>query len=866
MDRGALTLDAWVKPGAWTGDFTVLSKGDREYAIKMPDAQTLEFFVYTNGGWRVAQAKVPADWYGSWHRVSGVYDGATVRLLVDGVQVGEAAATGTIKATAQPVNVGRNAETMQENVTHRMAHGVVDSVRVYHRALTTAELAADPSAGAALALDFERIDERGTYLSYGAGQGGVDGVVDPDRNPQPEAVTMAAVHAPILLTRAPGGVSVHNERSFAGTGDLELRWRYTEGRRTLRSGKAALTVGAGQTSTVALPAAPPNPSAAERWLTVEAVQKRRTAWAPAGHVVSSGQFAAGGSQVAGIASPGRAGPLTVTENAASVVVAGRDFRYTFDKKAGTLTSMRVRGVELLKGGPRLDAWRAPVSNEIWGEGGDWRAVGLERLESTVQSLTVSRGPGSASVAVASTVAAPGVADASFAQVARYTVTGTGEIRLGHRVDPRGKMRSLPYLPRIGVSLAVPQAMGKFSWYGRGPRENYNDRKDGSLVGVWNSTVDKEYVGYTSPQDYGNHDDVRWATVTDGRTGGLLVAGDIEVGLSKYDDADRAAYPFALRRNDGWNTLHVGNVVSGVSETFHPVMPEYQARSDREYAYSLVLRPMSPGEVATGQAGGPAACTPEAALTAVDDHVEPGASADLTLTVTNPCKVDLSNVAASLTAPDGWTLAPATATVGALKAGQSRQVAVVATRSEESPAGQRPVAAEVTAVAPGGAEVFDSASLLLTGDPKAPRGTVQVSALDFLSAQNGWGPLERDRSNGEAGGTDGGPITIGGQTYEKGLGVHAESIVEVYLGKRCGSFTADVGVDDEVGGNGSVIFEVYADGEKRWTSAKLTGNDPAAKASVDVAGARVLRLRVTDAADGNAHDHADWGNAVITCAE
>jgi beta-galactosidase len=87
-------------------------------------------------------------------------------------------------------------------------------------------------------------------------------------------------------------------------------------------------------------------------------------------------------------------------------------------------------------------------------------------------------------------------------------------------------------------------------------ENYADRKDGTPIGLYSSTVDGQYVEYYDPQDYGNHDDVRWASLTDGKTGGLLVAGDLEVAVTPYDDADRAAYPFALKRNPGWNTLHV----------------------------------------------------------------------------------------------------------------------------------------------------------------------------------------------------------------------------------------------------------------------------------------------------------------------
>jgi beta-galactosidase len=141
---------------------------------------------------------------------------------------------------------------------------------------------------------------------------------------------------------------------------------------------------------------------------------------------------------------------------------------------------------------------------------------------------------------------------------------------------------------------MPDRFTSFAWYGRGPVENYNDRKDGTRMGVWSSTVDEQYVSYYRPQDYGNHDDVRWAMLTDGRAG-LLVGGDLEVSVTPYDDLDRALYPFARQRNPGWNTLHVNHAVTGVGDTPNPVRPEYQVRPDQTYSYRTVLRPVTPAE-------------------------------------------------------------------------------------------------------------------------------------------------------------------------------------------------------------------------------------------------------------------------------
>ncbi|NGO07187.1 cellulase family glycosylhydrolase [Streptomyces sp. HC44] len=140
----------------------------------------------------------------------------------------------------------------------------------------------------------------------------------------------------------------------------------------------------------------------------------------------------------------------------------------------------------------------------------------------------------------------------------------------------------------------------------------------------------------------------------------------------------------------------------------------------------------------------------------------------------------------------------------------------------------------------------------------------VSDLTLVKAVNGWGPVEKDASNGESAAGDGRTLSVGGTTYAKGLGVHANSQVRVYLGGGCTRFTATAGVDDEVGDNGSVSFQVIADGRSLATTPVLYGSDAGAAVDVDVTGARWLDLLVDGDGDVST-DHADWGGAKLTCA-
>ena len=149
-------------------------------------------------------------------------------------------------------------------------------------------------------------------------------------------------------------------------------------------------------------------------------------------------------------------------------------------------------------------------------------------------------------------------------------------------------------------------------------------------------------------------------------------------------------------------------------------------------------------------------------------------------------------------------------------------------------------------------------------PPPPSGTDQVSDLPFLSATNGWGPVERDQSNGENKPNDGKPLTLRGKVYAKGLGTNSPSDVQIYLAGGCTRFTATVGVDDEVGNAATVTFSVILDGKVLTTTAVIKGGGAIADIDVPVTGGQVLELVVGDGGDGNGNDHADWVNPTLTC--
>jgi len=138
----------------------------------------------------------------------------------------------------------------------------------------------------------------------------------------------------------------------------------------------------------------------------------------------------------------------------------------------------------------------------------------------------------------------------------------------------------------------------------------------------------------------------------------------------------------------------------------------------------------------------------------------------------------------------------------------------------------------------------------------------------VTATSGYGPIELNTSNGEFAGGDGHPITLNGQVFPTGLGVHANSEIHIHATNletpACTRFQADVGVDDEVGTNGSVVFQVFADGVKLFDSGVMTGASATQHVDVGIGNKSDLRFVVTDAGNNSFYDHADWAGASLSC--
>jgi beta-galactosidase len=239
--------------------------------------------------------------------------------------------------------------------------------------------------------------------------------------------------------------------------------------------------------------------------------------------------------------------VTVAEDERTITLtttaAGTQIRAVFDKVNGALAVYGLGSENLLVAGPRLHVWRGATDNDgiklMLDQQGHkplahWLALGLEKLQQQLEGLRLTETEdGLPAVEIVHRASGRGQWD-DFIHTHRYALQPTGDlvvenhVRLGEGItDP----------PRIGVDLVLRPALEQLAWYGRGPWENYSDRKASTLVGIYRTTVSQEYVPYIMPQEHGHKTDVRWLRLTDAQGRGLQVDGDptLEVSASHFTD-------------------------------------------------------------------------------------------------------------------------------------------------------------------------------------------------------------------------------------------------------------------------------------------------------------------------------------------
>jgi beta-galactosidase len=201
-------------------------------------------------------------------------------------------------------------------------------------------------------------------------------------------------------------------------------------------------------------------------------------------------------------------------------VTGKQVSWQFSPSTCQWLSWKLKGKELLVEPFRFQAYRAPTDNDK-GFGNwlakIWHQAGIDRLTWEPDTMLLLENNGRRVILeIRNRYVAP---VGTMYHTTRYVLYGNGTVRCENHFQPVG---TWPYLPRMGVVAQWAGDLEQLAWFGCGPEENYADRKDGTPVGLWKSTVTQQYVPYPKPQSCGNKEEVRWLTLTDRKGKGIRI--------------------------------------------------------------------------------------------------------------------------------------------------------------------------------------------------------------------------------------------------------------------------------------------------------------------------------------------------------
>jgi len=455
----------------------------------------------------------------------------------------------------------------------------------------------------------------GFYWAYGGdfaetrhdGNFCCDGLVWPDRTPHPGMWECKKVFQPVGLRAvdaACGKIEVRNKYQFLNLDILTASWELTADGAVVRHGEiGVLDVPPGERREIELSFERPEfEPGVEYMLVLRFALVEARSWAPKGHEVAAEQLRVSHPvRPRPAVSVGAMPALDLAEAGDEVRIEGADFAVTFSKSAGTMTSFKSGGTELLAAGPRPNFFRAVTDNDRGGGSSSyetrWRRAGFDRLVYQPGAVGATRiNPKAVRVAVGSRLAPDGL-DAGFDCETAYMIYGSGDIVIENVVVADDR---LPELPRVGMRLSLCGGFENVMWHGRGPHECYWDRKRSAFVGRYQSTVDDLHTPYIFPSENGGRADVRWAALTGDNGRGLLVSGMPSLQFSAQhhtvEDLDRARHTTDLVRRDEielcLDHMHMG--VGGDDSWSPRTHAEYLIVPGR-FTYRLHLRPLCANE-------------------------------------------------------------------------------------------------------------------------------------------------------------------------------------------------------------------------------------------------------------------------------
>ena len=459
------------------------------------------------------------------------------------------------------------------------------------------------SSSASNPLDYYN---NGKFLGYGGTWGDSpnsgnfmqNGIISADRTLQPECAEVKYVYQYIwfstqALTRENRMISIYNEHRFSDLSEFDYRYELLCDGKVIDSGSFELDGKPGETIAFEVPYQLPEKLEAdgEYKLNVYACLAEDTGYAKKGYIVASEQLDIFVEIPHAEPDCSEMSDIAYSETDAEIIVSGEKFIAVFEKASGMLMKYTYNDEEIITGGPAPNFARATLDN-------DRGAFSWDRVKNSgADSITVSKSADGKCVTVKTVLRLS--SDAGTEEV-NYTVYGDGQIAVENKLNPAPEMGEMH---KFGALIILPGDYENIVFYGNGPEDSYNDRQQGTHLGVWTTTVTDSFYPYPRPQDTGNKTGVRYFSLTsDNKNTGILIVAkkEIEASALHYTVEELKSKNYVYRLNPDTTATYLnidyGSRGTGGASCGPDTLSQYCLYNDgRDYSYTYTIVPYNKKE-------------------------------------------------------------------------------------------------------------------------------------------------------------------------------------------------------------------------------------------------------------------------------
>ena len=279
--------------------------------------------------------------------------------------------------------------------------------------------------------------------------------------------------------------------------------------------------------------------------------------------------------------------LNVVENSSTIKISGRKYIAEVSKKSGELISLLKNGKEQLSSSLKPNFFRPPIDNDLRGASSRnfkksrkyWEFLADKLETKSVKSNSNKKNQIEVSV------------EKSYKDEVRlkiiYSFLSDGRILVHQELDAK---ENLPNIIKFGMTMGVSKEFSTTTFYGKGPFENYNDRKRGTVVDEFSFNTDDLFTNYIYPQENGNRSDVRWVKLSNKKQN-LQISGTPTFGFSIWpyaaENIQKAKHLFDLEKQ-GFYTLNIHSIQMSVNGTLSEVIPKYELPSGK-YNLTFIIQ-------------------------------------------------------------------------------------------------------------------------------------------------------------------------------------------------------------------------------------------------------------------------------------